>query len=290
MSDPPSRNTEKSSIGQTFLRSHFGRIATRLEAEGEEAKSFEHGTNRGQIREAFIREFLASNTSDLTGIGTGEIICPESSPGRLRNQIDVVIYNNRYPKISLDTGIDLFFGETVSSTIEVKSKLTKIHVKKAAKVAKRVKENVKMEPQKFNPTGMVNTPRPYSFIFAYDGPSRIETVLSWMKDVSSEEEYGLERLRNTSSNDRPFFHHFFIDGIFVLGKGYVCLDALPFVSSLKMAETHGLDVTERYIWIHDKRNELPMLWSLISTLSEKYLWNNINLSGYVGKVWFSLSD
>ena len=109
----------------TLFRSHFDRIRRRLEAEGNAARSFHHGLNRGLIREAFIREFLAQNISDLWGVSTGEIFDGETKEGEIRNQIDVVIHNKRYPKLPLAAGIDLFFIETVSSTIEIKSRLTK---------------------------------------------------------------------------------------------------------------------------------------------------------------------
>ena len=75
----------------TLIRSHFDRIMRRLEAEGQAAKSFLHSANRGQIREAFVREFLAQNASHLTGIGTGEIIHSSTLPDEPRNQIDVII-------------------------------------------------------------------------------------------------------------------------------------------------------------------------------------------------------
>ena len=106
----------------TLFRSHFDRIRRRLEAEGNAARSFHHGLNRGLIREAFIREFLAQNISDLWGVSTGEIFDGETKEGEIRNQIDVVIHNKRYPKLPLAAGIDLFFIETVSSTIEIKSR------------------------------------------------------------------------------------------------------------------------------------------------------------------------
>ena len=84
----------------TLFRSHFDRIRRRLEAEGNAARSFHHGLNRGLIREAFIREFLAQNISDLWGVSTGEIFDGETKEGEIRNQIDVVIHNKRYPKLS----------------------------------------------------------------------------------------------------------------------------------------------------------------------------------------------
>lgn len=274
----------------SLIQAHFGRIASRLKAEGDAARSFDHGTNRGQIREAFIREFLSQNTSPLTGIGTGEIIHAGSKPEDSRNQIDVVIHNNRYPKISLAAGIDLFFSETVSSFIEIKSSLTKNDLRHVARTTKKIKENVTLDRQRFNPTGIVKNPRPYSFVFAYDGPSRITTVLNWMKQISTEEEYNIDELRNTSGENREYFDNLFIDGVFVLGKGYVHLDVLPFQSVLRSLELEGETIPTASVWVYGREDELPILWLLVNELSEKYIWNNLDLFGYLGTFGRNLCD
>lgn len=274
----------------TLIQAHFARIADRLKAEGDAARSFDHGTNRGQIREAFIREFLSYNTSPLTGIGTGEIIHASSRPEERRNQIDVVIHNNRYPKISLAAGIDLFFAETVSSFIEIKSCLTKTQLREIARTTKKIKENVEPRPQRLNPTGLVKSPRPYSFVFAYDGPSRIATVLNWMKQISTEDEYNLEELKKTPGQDREYFGNLFIDGVFVLGKGYVHLDVLPFQSVLASAQLEEETISTAHIWVSGEQHELPVLWILVNELSEKYIWNDIDLTRYLGKFYRVLSD
>ena len=269
----------------TLFRSHFERIQTRLEAAGQAAKSFHHGSNRGLIREAFIREFLSDNISEFWGVGTGEIFHREAKEEDARNQIDIVIHNKRYPKLPLSAGIDLFFIETVSSVIEIKSHLTKESVKQAAAAAKRIKGLASFEPQRLNPTGMVKNPRPYAFMFAYEGPANIETVLRWMEAVSEEDDYGLEALQETSPENREFFDHLFIDGIFVLGKGFVTVDALPFESQIARAIQQGLDVQPSSIWVQGLGRELEMLWVSISTLNEKYLWNNFDVSTYLD--WFN---
>ena len=268
----------------TLFRSHFGRIRRRLEAEGNAAKSFHHGLNRGLIREAFIREFLAQNISDLWGVGTGEIFDGETREGEIRNQIDVVIHNKRYPKLPLAAGIDLFFIETVSSTIEIKSRLTKEDVRNAAKAAKRIKSLAQFDPQRFNPTGMVKNPRPYSFIFAYEGPAKIETVLKWMTDASREDDFGLDGLRDTKPGERGFFNHLFVDGVFVLGQGFVAVDALPFRSPVERAIKEGVPVPSSTIWIHGPERELEYLWAIINQLNEKLLWSNFEMSSYLGTV------
>ncbi len=272
-----------------LLQAHFKRIGKRLEAEGEAARSFEQGTNRGQIREAFIRELLSNNTSPFTGIGTGEIIHAGSMSGQPRRQLDVVIHNNRYPKISLATGIDLFFIETVSSFVEIKSHLRKEHLKTAALVTKDLKTHARLDRQHFNPTGMVERPRPYSFVFAYDGPTNVTTILGWMKEISSDGGYRIEELERANDDGREYFNHLFIDGVFVLGKGFVCLDSLPFQSRLQAARKLNSSLGTDNIWLYGTENELIFLWLLINVLSEKYHWNNINLGEYLGTFHFSLS-
>ena len=198
----------------------------------------------------------------MTGIGTGEIIHAGSKPEDSRNQIDVVIHNNRYPKISLA----------------------------AARTTKKIKENVTLDRQRFNPTGIVKNPRPYSFVFAYDGPSRITTVLNWMKQISTEEEYNIDELRNTSGENREYFDNLFIDGVFVLGKGYVHLDVLPFQSVLRSLELEGETIPTASVWIYGREDELPILWLLVNELSEKYIWNNLDLFGYLGTFGRNLCD
>ena len=74
MNDKAGRQSDTIKRELSLIQGHFARVASRLKSEGDAARSFDQGTNRGQIREAFIREFLSYNTSPLTGIGTGEII------------------------------------------------------------------------------------------------------------------------------------------------------------------------------------------------------------------------
>ena len=280
------RTSESRSL--RLFRSHFDRIKLRLEAEGNVAKSFHHGTNRGLIREAFIREFLTENISGLWGVGTGEIFHAESNEDDTRNQIDVVIHNKRYPKLPLSVGIDLFLIETVSATIEIKSSLKKNDVRKAAAAAKRIKSLAHLEPQPFNPSGIVKTPRPYCFIFAYEGPAKIETVLNWMIDVSREDDFRLAELRMTKPEGRSSFNHLFLDGIFVLGKGYVLIDSLPLESQVARAIRAGIPVPSEEIWIHAPQRELEILWLVLAAVNETLYWNAFNFGQYLGRVGFNL--
>lgn len=276
--------------GIPLLQAHFARIARRLKAEGEAARSFDHATNRGQIREAFIREFLSTNTSSLTGIGTGEIIHSGSTGAKARRQFDVVIHNNRYPKISLATGIDLFFVETVSSFVEIKSRLRKDHIQQAASATKEIKAHGRFDRQRINPAGVVPKPRPYSFVFAYDGPANVETILRWMQEVSSDDGYKLDALRSADPKDRYYFDHLFVDGVFVLGTGFVCLDTLPFESRFEAARELGISATKDDVWVHGTDDELGFLWLLINELGEKHFWTNVPLWKYLGSFGFFLTS
>ena len=284
------RNSRSRHYEIPLLQTHFARIAKRLVAEGEAARSFDQGTNRGQIREAFIRELLSLNTSEFAGIGTGEIFHSGSTTKKPRRQLDVVIHNNRYPKISMATGIDLFFIETVSSFVEIKSRLTKEHIRQAASATKEIKANARLKKQRFNPTGIIHRPRPYSFIFAYDGPAKMATTFNWMKEVSLEDEYNIKGLKDADGDSRRYFNHLFIDGVFVLGRGFVYLDSLPTESRLQAARRMGFSITADHIWVCGEDNELLLLWMLINLLCEQYHWNDLNLTEYLGMFNFFVSD
>ncbi len=274
----------------SFLASHFENIRRRLKAEGIAAKSFGHGLNRGLIREAFIREFLGQNISDIWGIGTGEIIHQESEVEERRNQIDVVIHNKRYPKLSLATGIDLFFVESVSSFIEIKSKLEKDDLRKTAATTKRIKSQANFPRQRLNPAGVVRKPRPYSFIFSYDGPKRIETVLGWMKEISEEDDYSIDSLREAAPNERHFFDHHFVDGVFILGRGFVLVDAFPTRSHIASAIEAGENVPPNSVWVWGKDKELLVLWAQLNEINKLLLWGEHDLLPYIGTIDLWLED
>ncbi len=270
-----------------ILSSHFDSIRERLTSEGKLANSFQNSTNKGNIRETFARELLDNSTSQFCSVGSGEIIHRDMNVDDKRNQIDVVVYNNRFLKLSGAGGVDLFFVETVSSFMEVKSTLSKSDIRQAAEASKRIKIYPYAPPQRFNPTGMVKTPHPYSFLFAYDtDASSIQKVAEWMKEVAAEDEYNLTTLKETDPADRYFFPNLFLDGIFVLNKGYVSIDASPCQSpSMERPE-----VPKDHIWILGEDGELENLWALVNIVSEKLLWNYIDLGDYTSTRMMSVSD
>ena len=263
--------------GQSFLDLHLERIKERLVAQGREAQSFENSVNKGLAREVFIREFLSQITSDFWGVGHGEIIAQGND--LKRNQLDVIIHNRRYPTLSWKTGANLFFPEAVSSFIEVKTRLEKRHLTAFAETAKRIKASVQVSPQQINTTGLIRRPRPYAFVFAYDGPRQIETVKKWLSEIASTGDYGLDKLRQQPPEDRTLFNHYFIDGVFVLGTGYVAVDALPMRSHLVGTP---LSSNTEMIWEYNSHDELRVLWLLINYLNQLLFWNELDYFRYLG--------
>ena len=250
-----------------YLQGHFERIEKRLTAEGELARSFDHSLHKGHIREAFVREFLGETISELWGVGTGEVLGSTEASSR-RRQIDVVIHNRRYPKISLSAGTDLFFLETISSFVEIKSNLTKEHVRKAAQVTQEIKSQV-------NPDA--SGTRPYSFIFAYRGPKRIKTVRDWIREISKEDDYNLDQLASRPPSGRPYFLHSFIDGVFTLGTGFVVVDALPFRSAFHRSDRY----LGNYLWTSDSR-VLEYLWALVNQINGDQFAKRFQFTPYLG--------
>lgn len=88
-----------------------------LAAEAAVSGLFEHGTMIGQAREFLVSRVLRSVLPSSVHIGTGRVI---DHSGGVSKQIDVIIYDPRFPMMKLDSG-GLYFVEGVLATIEVKS-------------------------------------------------------------------------------------------------------------------------------------------------------------------------
>jgi hypothetical protein len=100
------------------------------------ARAKQHPGNRGAAREEALAKFLGSQLPARFGVTTGEAV---DSGERRSGQLDVVIYDRNLtaPLLTEDTG-DLLPAESLLAVIEVKSKLTKTEIDKAAKAAKSI--------------------------------------------------------------------------------------------------------------------------------------------------------
>jgi len=183
-----------------------------------------HSLHKGTPREAFIREFLQTHLPENVAIGTGEIIDAASPPGGRRNQFDIVIYKKNYPKLDFGGGISGFLIESVVATVEVKSTLTQADVEQAVGAARNAKALTPNLVSSFT-TGYI-PPKVLNYVVAYDGPAQMSTVHSWIGTAHAKLGVIVPNLPlqadariNTPSPS--------VDGVIVLGKGFVYFDNVP---------------------------------------------------------------
>jgi hypothetical protein len=219
-----------------MLKSHFDAIEKHLLAISEIPSGSGHPLHKGTPREAFIAEFLRDHLSENVAIGSGEVIDAFSRPGDKRNQLDIVIYRRAYPKLDFGGGASGFLIESVASTIEVKSTLTKKGVYDAVAAARNVKSLTRHVSQVFSvgyqPPGVL------SYLIAYGGPSDMKTVYEWVSDAHLKQDIQSPDLP-PSLDARVRVPAPSLDAIFVLGKGFVYFDNMPlsFVSKAEREET-----------------------------------------------------
>jgi hypothetical protein len=207
------------------LKAHLDVVEENLLQIAKTPANSGHSLHKGTPREAFIKEFLVDHLSERVAIGTGEIIDANSKPGEQRNQIDIVIYKRDYPRIHFGGGIKGFLAESVVATIEVKSSLTKDELRdtmKAARVLKGLQRNVVTSF-----TAGYQPPSILSYVVAYDGPVSMSTVLGWIPVIHRELEIRDPEMRLTLE-ERIKVASPSLDGIFVLGKGFLQFDNSPF--------------------------------------------------------------
>jgi hypothetical protein len=101
----------------------FDRLQSVLHEEAKLAGLLGHGTLIGNARELFVQRILKSFLPPIVHIGTGKIV----SVG-LENeskQVDVILYDSRFPVLEVSAGVGLYPVEGVIAAIEVKSRSTR---------------------------------------------------------------------------------------------------------------------------------------------------------------------
>ena len=208
-----------------MLKSHMDARENALVAISRIPANSGHSLHKGTPREAFIREFLQSHLPENVAIGTGEIIDANSQPRAQRNQFDIVIYKKNYPKLDFGGGISGFLIESVIATVEVKSTLTQADTAQAITAARNAKALTPNVTSSFH-SGYI-PPKILNYVVAYDGPAQMQTVYNWIPQIHAnlgitipdlpQEE--AQRLSSASPS---------IDGIFILNKGFIYFDNVPF--------------------------------------------------------------
>lgn len=207
-----------------MLKSHLDSVENALIAKSKIPSSAGHTLHKGTPREIFIREFLMGHLSEKVAIGSGEIIDANSKPGQSRNQHDIVIYKREFPKLDFGGDISGFLAESVVATIEVKSNLTQTDFQNAMRSAKNTKSFQRNFGGIFS--AGYRPPSILTFLIAYDGPVSMSTVHGWVEPFMTQEGLADPPMGNTL-DERMRVIAPCLDGIFVLGKGFMNYDNCP---------------------------------------------------------------
>jgi len=244
-----------------MLVKHFGLIEDQLLSKSKIQQSTGHPLHKGNPREAFIHKFLKVLLSERYGIGTGEIIDFDSKPGDKRNQIDIVIYRNDHPRLDFGGEIIGFLAESVVATIEVKSKLTEAELRKSIKSSantKKLKKNLVRSLSSGN-----EPPNILSYVVAYAGPKNIKTVHGWIN--KSHKTLGISDFNlPTDINDRLNVSSPSIDGVFILGNGFIYLDNVPVVFGPAGKEIRENEPTVKWVMSNIPSGTLMLLFLFLT--------------------------
>ena len=217
-----------------------------------------HSLHKGTPREAFIKKFLIDHLPSNVDIGTGEIIDAVSLPNQSCNQFDIVIYKRNYPKLDFGDGISGFLIESVIATIEVKSTLTRQELENAIKASNAAKQLSPNIVQTFR-TGYI-PPKVLNYVVASDGPASMETVYGWINPIYEkpgiiQERLPIEESQRISTASKS------IDGIFVLGKGFLYFDNVP--QGFSNVEHRQMNPDSKWIFVDTYEGNLLLLFFLL---------------------------
>lgn len=208
---------------------HFAAVEASLLASAKRLAPVSNTTIVGTAREIFIRQFLKDHLGGSIGIGTGEIISAFRPHDLKDRQQDVVVYDDRFPRLSLSDDLSSFLIESVFCTIEVKTTLTKEEYLKSARAGAELKHRWGMQ------TAAIRKQAPRRFLVAFEGPVKMSTVMGWMSNayasnVTQSPEMPLSEMYFEGENELPRSQHVSssLDGLFVLGAGCVLMDSFRF--------------------------------------------------------------
>ncbi len=207
-----------------MLKSHMDAVEQSLLAISQIPANSGHNLHKGTPREAFIRRFLQDHLSERVAIGTGEIIDSQSLPNQQRNQIDIVIYKRDYPKLDFGGGISGFLAESVVATIEVKSLLDQAAMTQSITTARTIKALTRNVVTAFT-TGY-QPPSILSYVVAYEGPASMKTVHGWFPAIHGQLGLAYPPMP-PSIAQRISIASPSVDGVFVLGRGFLHFDNSP---------------------------------------------------------------
>jgi hypothetical protein len=218
-----------------MLQSHLAAVEQQLLATSQIPANAGHPLHKGTPREAFVKQFLSTHLGQDLQVETGEIIDGASQPGDARPQIDIVIARSELPRIDFGGGVRAFLAESVVATVEVKSTLDKAGVLAAIEASIKVKA-LKRDALAVMHAGY-QAPSVLCFVVAYACDSPMATVYGWIEDIYQNLHVGDPELG--AWPERASISSSSLDGVFVLGKGYILFDNSPLAAAFLKPEHRG---------------------------------------------------
>lgn len=102
------------------VKEWYDRLETAALAKAEIAGLLGHRTSIGKAREVLVEDVLKTFLPDAIGYGSGEVL---HKSGMRSKQIDVILYDRRFPRFELPGAPGVYLAEGVIAAIEVKSVL-----------------------------------------------------------------------------------------------------------------------------------------------------------------------
>jgi len=260
---------KKASFMGTLLQDHLRAVEITLLAQSRISANAGHPQHKGTPRENFLKIFLVNHLSERVEIGQGEIIDARTQASEPRHQNDIIIYRRNFPRIAFDHTIFGYLAESVVATIEVKSALTKDELVKAVRAAHDIKQLERLDHNLIR--AGYQPPSILSYVVAYDGPASMETVNGWLNPMHQELSLSYPMI---SSENRLTTPSPSLDGIFVLGKGFVLFANSPFTfPEVEQIFQQGANV--HWYFADTESDNLMLLFLLLtnatSNIAETYL-------------------
>lgn len=108
--------------GIDSVQQWFDHFEITLGHEAMQAGLLEHSSLVGSAREFIVKRVLRSILPPIVHIGSGKVF---DFHGKRSRQIDIIVFDSRFPVFEIQSGIGIYPLEGVIATIEVKSTLTK---------------------------------------------------------------------------------------------------------------------------------------------------------------------
>lgn len=107
--------------GHNKVRLWFDALEESLRKEAQQAGLLEHSSTVGSAREFLIKRVLRTFLPPIIHIASGKLF---DANGNTSRQVDIVVFDSRFPVLEVASGVGLYPIEGVIATIEVKSTLS----------------------------------------------------------------------------------------------------------------------------------------------------------------------